>query len=661
MVILSNHKRTDCNMKKILFRLAVGLLALLLLLPYASAAEESKTPTLENLFTTADLMDATIADMLQAMEDGRLTSERLTQMYLDRIEAYDLSMELRTIINLNPDALADAKRADKARANGAKGRLLGIPILVKDSIDVEGLPTTQGAYMYRNAVAASDAEAVARLRAEGAIILGKTNLSTFSSGSGANTISEVAGMTGNAYDPTRTPAGSSSGSAVAVACCFCAAALGADSYSSLRAPASYAGIYTLRSSFGMVSQSGLARLDFDQDVIGPMCRNAEDMALLFDIIAGTDSRDPYTKDADSYVPKGGYMSKLSADGLQGKRIGYLANSFGYLYADSGQATTRPQPLDPKISGLVDRAKQTLIDAGAKLIDLSGELTEYYIASVTGNHSPSNMQAIREYVTDVLEKNNIDAVIYVAHNDVAETQADPTGKYENTARYIYTFSPLGGLPEIMLPMGLSKTDASAGVTHPMPLGLSMFAGYGKDDVLLQIAYAYDQVADVKTHPWTTPVLADDALAAYGMQLLAQAGSLDRAGYTEASLTAVDDAAAALSPLKMGSGAGTIDTAAYQTAVYALESAINGLESTRPPETQATQPTAETEPTEVTEATQATQPTQVTQATEKTTEPYDTKNLLPSSTRFPWELPVIVAVLMWGLLFFLKRRFGKDDDY
>lgn len=641
-------------MKKFLIRMTAGLLLLLLLLPYAAAAEESKAPQLDALFTTADLMDATIADMLQAMEDGRLTSEKLTQMYLDRIEAYDIPMELRTIINLNPDALAEARKADQARANGTKGRLLGIPILVKDSIDVAGLPTTRGAYMYRNSIAATDAEAVARLRAEGAVILGKTNMSTFSE-AGANSISELAGMVGNAYDPTRTPAGSSGGSAVAVACCFCAAALGEDTYSSLRKPASYAGVYTLRSSFGMVSQAGLARLNFDQDVIGPMCRNPEDMALIFDIIAGTDPADPYTEDADSYLPKGGYTANLAENGLEGKRIGFLANSFGYLYqAGTDQFAARPQPLDPKITDMVERAKQALLDGGAVLIDISDLLPEQYTGSVTGNHSPANMLAIREHVTQVLNDNKIDAVIYVAQNDVAETQEDPSGKFDNDSRYLYTFSPLGGLPEVSLPMGLSKSDPANGFPHALPLGLSMFAAYGEDDVLLQIAYAYDRIADVRTHPWTAPVLPDADLAAYAKTLLEQAEALERSDYAQAGVSAVDAAAQALSPMQMGTDAA--DLAAYQTAVYTLEQALKALEPSGTPTTEATQAT---EPTTATEATEATSPAAPTTATDAT-RPMEEKDLLPKSTRFPWELPVIVAVVMWVLLYWYKRKHDDDEE-
>ncbi len=633
-------------MKKLVIRLTAALLSLLLLLPYVSAAADNQTPRLDALFTTADLMDATIADMIEAMEEGRLTSERLTQMYLDRIKAYDVPMELRTIINLNPNALDDARKADQERANGAKGRLLGIPILVKDSIDVVGMPTTCGTYVFRSRYPEEDAEAVARLRAEGAIILGKTNMSTLSE-SGVNSISEIAGAVGNAYDPARTPAGSSGGSAVAVACCFCAAALGVDSVCSLRRPASFAGIYTLRSSFGMVSQTGLHRLKFEQDVIGPMCRSAEDMALLFDVIAGTDPADYHTEAADSYLPEGGYMSGLSANGLRGKRIGYLANSFGYLYQiGTDRPADHPQPLDPKIAGMVEQAKQTLVSGGAELVDLSGELTEYYIASaVSSDATPTKMQSIREYVTDLLKENQIDAVIYVSQNDVAETQKNPSGQFDNASRYLFLFSPMGGLPEIMLPMGLSETDPENGLAHAMPLGLSMFAGYGNDEVLLQIAYAYDQIANVRTHPWTTPVLPDAALAGYAQTLLSQAEELLPSDYSEERYAAVQSAAQTLSPMKMGSGTSTVDTQMYQTAVSDLADALAALSQGEP-----------TEPDPP--GSGMNKGTRTPSSTDSDLE--DTKNLLPSSTRFPWELPVIVTIVLWALFFWYKRKFG-DDDY
>ena len=631
-------------MKKTLFRMAACLLVLCFLLPYAAAEEESKTAELDAMFTTADLADATIADMLEAMGCGRLTSERLTQMYLDRIEAYDLPMELRTIINLNPNALEDAKEADRARAGGASGRLLGIPILVKDSIDVAGMPTTCGAFHRRSSIAVSDAEAVARLRAEGAIILGKTNLATFAE-SGSNSISEIAGMVGNAYDPARTPAGSSGGSAVAAACNFAAATLGTDTFSSLRRPASFAGIYTLRSSFGMVSQNGMYRVNYDQDVIGPMCRNVEDLALIFDIITGTDEKDPYTAEADSYLPKNGYLSALDANGLQGKRIGYLANSFGYLYqAGTDILLDKPKELDPKITGMVERAKQTLTDGGAELIDISDILSEYYVASVVGNESPINMLGIREHVTQVLRENNIDAVIYVSQTDVAETQEDPTGKFDNLSRYINTFSPLGGLPEMMLPMGLCEPDPAGGFPHALPLGLSMFSGYGNDAVLLEIAYAYEQQASVQTHPWTTPVLPDPALTDFAQELLQEATELERSLYTESSLTEIDNAAHRLSEMLLAAenGDAALDVVTYQAAVRELAAAYDGREL------------SSQETTETSEATEATEATKT-----KETAVYSEKDaVVPRNTSFPWIIPLIVAAVSWALIFAYKRKHGDE---
>lgn len=612
--------------KEFLFRLTAGLLTLFLLLPHAAAAEEGKTAELDALFTTADLPDATISDLLKAMEDGRLTAERLTQMYLERIEAYDLPMELRTIISLNPDALTEARKADWARAKGETGRLLGIPILIKDNIDVAGMATTCGSHSRRSAIASHDAQVVARLRAEGAVILGKTNMSTFAD-SGSNSISEIAGMVGNAYDPSRTPAGSSGGSAVAVACSFAAAALGTDTASSLRRPASFANIYSLRSSFGMVSQIGMDRLNYDQDVIGPMCRNVEDIALIFDVIAGTDESDPYTAEADSYLPEGGYLPALDADGLQGKRIGYLANSFGYLYgAGSGLPLNRPMPLDRKITGMVERARQTLIDGGAELIDLSELLPETFIGAVSDNEDPGNMRRIREHVTQVLEENAIDAVIYVSQTDVAETQEDPSGKFDNPSRYINTFSPQGGLPEMMLPMGLSEADPAGGFPHALPLGLSIFSGYGNDAVLLQIAYAYEQQSKVQTHPWTTPALPDPDLADFAQDLLGQVQELERPLYTQASLAAMDRAAQNLSSMQ----ADSVDAVTYQAAVRTLAEAYDAL-ALLPPET--------------------------TQATEM---PASKEASQEAQTRLPWVIPVAAAAAALCVPFCIYLRKKKKND-
>lgn len=202
--------------------------------------EKVETPSevakLENMFTTIDLMDATISELTQAMEKGQVTSKELVEMYIDRINAYDKQLELNSIISINPDAVAQAEELDKERAKGnIKGKLHGIPIIVKDNYDVGGLPTTAGCKALMNSIAPDDAFVVKKLKDAGAIILAKANMSEFAS-SGRNSRSTIGGAVHNPYDTTRTPAGSSGGTGVAITSNFAAAGLGTDTGSSVRAP-----------------------------------------------------------------------------------------------------------------------------------------------------------------------------------------------------------------------------------------------------------------------------------------------------------------------------------------------------------------------------------------------------------------------------------------
>ena len=172
-------------MEQIMKKLSIivaAVMALCLCIPVSAQQNRtgSKTEQLEKMFTTAELMDATVSELIDAMQSGRLTSEKLCRMYLKRIETYDKSLKLNSIISINPEALSEAIKADDAMKKGKSlGRLHGIPIVVKDNIDVAGMATTCGDVARKNEIAQKDAEAIARLKAEGAIILAKTNLSEY--------------------------------------------------------------------------------------------------------------------------------------------------------------------------------------------------------------------------------------------------------------------------------------------------------------------------------------------------------------------------------------------------------------------------------------------------------------------------------------------------
>ena len=528
------------------------------------------------LFTTSELLESSVTDLMAAMDSGRITSVQLVQMYLDRIEAYDDSLGLNAYITVNPDVLSEAAAADEARASGAGGRLLGIPVVIKDNIDVKGLPTTNGLSSNLSKKASEDAWIVSRLREEGAVIMGKSNLSQ-ESASGQTTRSSAGGTTHNAYDTSRTPAGSSGGSAVAVACNFAAFGIGTDTASSIRRPASFAGLYGLRPSYGLVSREGTVIVNDAYDTPGILAKTAEDAALVLDIIAGTDPGDSVTASADSMIPEDGYLSwTLQGRSFEGLRIGYLANSFGYYYESStGERLRRPTELSSRIKGMVDRALAVFTDNGAELVDISGYMSEEYINRVRDG----GVAFFRRAIDDILEDLEIDAVVYVSQTDVPEIETTASWRSDNQSYYINVFSPIVGLPEITLPMGLSETDPSNGINNGLALGLSMFAQYGRDADLLAIAAEYERLSDTRTLPVTVPALPDNALAELAARAKDRAeGIIGTFSLSEGSLGGVSSALEALkaSSMDVTEDTSKVSVAQYRELLYRLCLELDSVE-------------------------------------------------------------------------------------
>lgn len=552
------------------FLVVLALLFLLSVLPVGASAAEQ-----EALFTTADLMDATVAELLAAMERGALTSERLTQMYLDRIAVYDPL--LQTVISLNENALDEARAADLRRENGTAGRLNGIPILVKDNIDVAGMVTSDGSIYYRNDVADSDAEVIRRLSAEGAVILGKTNMAEHAV-SGTTSFSTILGDTCNAYDPARTPAGSSGGSAVAVTCNFAALALGTDTGSSIRRPASFANLYGLRPSFGTVSQTGQVLLNREKDTIGLLCRSAEDLALLLDVIAGEDGAQG----------DGHYTDSLDADVLSGLRIGYLSSSFGWGYDYfEDEAPEGNYVLSDGADALVRQTLSVFLEAGAQLVDVSKYLSDGVIFAYGQDGQGYASEQFRQYVMAAFAEAGVDVIAYVSQVDFAEPLETATGRYDNPAGYICDLAPVAGLPDLCLPMGLSADG--------LPLGMDLVAEYGNDALLLSIACAYEARTDVRVQPTTTPALPDAALAELAAELTERAQAALAEEYTEESLAQLAAALEALEAMRMEMptiedgfpkcSKGGVDAATYQTAAQELAAAYDALTAPQPTEAPA----------------------------------------------------------------------------
>ncbi|MFN0124891.1 MAG: amidase, partial [Blastocatellia bacterium] len=265
-------------------------------------------------------VETTIADIHRAMRAGKLTSRQLVAAYLRRINAYDQSTGLNAIVVGNPHALAEADKLDAEFRRTKKLRPLhGIPVIVKDNYDTKDLQTTGGSAALKGSLPPDDAFQVRRLREAGAIVLAKSNMDEWAFRP-VVTESSTAGVTRNPYDLERVPAGSSGGTAAAVAASFGAVGLGTDTGNSIRGPASHNALVGIRATMGLTSRDGIIPLFLRQDVGGPLARTLTDAVRVLEVIAGHDPADPVTKMSEGKIPKS-YTQFLRKDGLKGARLG----------------------------------------------------------------------------------------------------------------------------------------------------------------------------------------------------------------------------------------------------------------------------------------------------------------------------------------------------
>ncbi len=302
-----------------------------------------------------EVHEATIPEIHQAMRSGQITCRQLVEAYLRRISAYDQSTKLNAIVIVNPNALAEADKLDAEFKRTRKLRPLhGIPVIVKDNYDTRGLQTTGGSLALKGSIPPDDAFQVRRIREAGAIVLAKSNMAEWAF-SPYLTESSIAGVTRNPYDLERVPAGSSGGTAAAVAASFGAVGLGTDTGNSIRGPSSHNCLVGIRSTMGLTSRDGIIPLYLRNDIGGPMARTVEDAVRVLEVIAGYDPADPITKASEGRVPKN-YTQFLKKDGLKGARLGVFRR-----YVDA--PTT-----DPQIRELVAKAIEDLKAQGAVIAD-----------------------------------------------------------------------------------------------------------------------------------------------------------------------------------------------------------------------------------------------------------------------------------------------------
>ncbi|MBF7074525.1 amidase [Glaciecola sp. MH2013] len=276
-------------------------------------------------YAAPDILDLSASQQAAMIAKGELSSEELISTYLQRIALLDSNgPRVQSVLSLNPNALAEAKMRDLQVKNGEiLGRLHGIPVLVKDNVETSELPTTAGAIALKDNMTGRDAPIIAKLKAEGAIILGKTNLSqwaNFRSNDSVSGWSAIGGQTRNPHSLDRTPCGSSSGSGAAIAAQLASLAIGTETNGSIICPTAMNGIAGVKPTVGLLSRSRIVPISVTQDTAGPMTRSIEDAALMLSVMAGSDAADPYTEEADN--KKEDYVGALKQS-LKGKRLGVM--------------------------------------------------------------------------------------------------------------------------------------------------------------------------------------------------------------------------------------------------------------------------------------------------------------------------------------------------
>jgi amidase len=489
------------------------------------------------------VMEAEIAALLQAMEEGWATAREVVEAHLARIAAYDRSGPyLNAITRLHPEALARADSLDEhfRRTGNLVGPLHGIPVIIKENYDVVGLPTTAGSLSLEGWSAAEDAFQVQRLREAGAILLAKSNMAEFAFSPQETVGSALAGYTRNPYDPVRVTAGSSGGTAAAVAASFGVVGLGTDTGNSIRGPSAHQGLVGIRSTMGLTSRSGIVPLYLDRDVGGPMARTVEDAVRILEVLAGSDPRDPVTADADRHLPSGGYLAHLRTDGLEGARIGVVRQ-----LSDTDTA-------DPEVLARFHEALEVLARAGATLVDpveipeldtITGPLwcrsfrwdleawlgereDRVPVASLAeivqgGRYHPSiagrlqsflavegesrgenaecrasdaNAGELRDGVSRALEVAELDALVYPTWSNPPRLIGDLNTPDGNNS---FQLSPPTGFPAITVPMGH--------VGNGLPVGLQFLGAAWSEPRLIELSYAYEQVTRHRRPPPTTPPL------------------------------------------------------------------------------------------------------------------------------------------------------------
>ena len=486
--------------------------------------------------------EATIAQIHAAMRAGRLTCRGLVEQYLRRIDAFDRNgPALNAIVVTNPDARRLAVDLDRRfAAGGLVGPLHCVPMIVKDNFETIGLQSANGSLALAGFVSEKDAFQVKRVKDAGAIVLAKSNMAEWAFTPYETVSSILPGYTKNPYALDRVTAGSSGGTAAAIAASFGAAGLGSDTGNSIRGPSSHQALVGIRSTMGLTSRGGVMPLSTLADIAGPMARTVEDAVAVFQVVVGDDPADPVTAAAREHLPQD-YAKALVRDGLRGVRIGVLREAYE-------RDTTDPEVVQVFLAAVEDlrRAGATVVDpavveglaeirrprdAGPCMgfkYDINRYLASHgdrvpvkSLAEIlkSGRFHPSVQRrleqaeagpengpespaceadrayraAVRTAVTKTMDALKLDVFVYPTWSNPPRLIGDLNTPHGDNSQF---FSPTTGFPAISVPMGYTRGGR-------LPAGITFFGRAWSEPVLVRLAYAYEQATRHRRPPESAP--------------------------------------------------------------------------------------------------------------------------------------------------------------
>jgi len=495
--------------------------------------------------------EATIATIHAEMKSGRLTCHALVAAYLRRIDAYDKKgPALNAIVEVNPSAIPEADDLDRRyKAGGPVGALHCVPMIVKDNFETVGLQSAAGSLAMKGFVSNKDAFQVKRVREAGAIVLAKSNMAEWAFSPYETVSSILPGYTRNPYALDRVTAGSSGGTAAAIAANFGAVGLGSDTGNSIRGPSSHQALAGIRSTMGLTSRAGVVPLSLLADIAGPIARTMEDAVAVFQVIVGEDPDDPVTLSRE-YVQPGlrpagrpaavsDYHAALVRDGLRGARIGVLRQAYERDTTDAEIVTVFTKALaDMKTAGAVivdpaavDLAQVRRAQSAGTCRGFKYDINEYLsgLGARAPVHSleevvksrrfhpsvqlrleraqePTEMngpesaacQAEADYreqfraaVLKTMAAQQLDAFVYPTWSNPPRLIGDLNTPHGDNSQ---VFSPTTGFPAINVPMGYTRDNT-------LPAGVTFFGKAWSEATLIKLAYAYEQL----THHRRAPAL------------------------------------------------------------------------------------------------------------------------------------------------------------